>query len=1542
MEQYIQVNAEYDLVVCLSCQRALTPDNGAIRHVQNKHGVKGDALQEIKDFFDTGQANNPKTIQLPPNGRARQPVIPVEEGFKCRACPFITASEKRANIHWTSVPHTNDGPRYTKVDIQSWMSGGCARYWIVGSRGHDATIDGRGDAGNGGARSGLDLLLQDANKRVRENHEQWRRAGQSQQGADHDEGFVKDMRWVKFTEGKDRAVIAAATEWIKIKAIDSPTIQGQEEAADEKAQLVSLCEGVKRQIRRCLPRIYAVPSPILQRLHGIEDGKSHSIPFRMNEDTGTLQKYGVVCERYICFCWRAYRLGREEARNKLGMQFTDEQWGLLCDINQELQKLDGMDDDENDDSGIGSSSSSVDGCDSDLDEHTRSSQPTQGHTPNLGALDQALFTFMIASIKTKVGGAMYTNALLCFFAATAIRAGGDGFRPTGQFTGTLAAMLWILRLFFLEDSFHDMPLSEEDISVEKMEWFTEQHAQWLSVDRFTVVGTMIRWMALGRGHRNKSLAIPSVRWTEDYESLIHNGEQIRIHEFQRAAYRLTLSIDRIMNELFGGQWSTIAQTIDMDSIHDDTTFMGAGQSFATNEANAWLRPGSELAIKAAQSTLFDTAANRWKHKGVAKWLGLLRSLKELLMPGCYVKGGMPGRGPEVSTMRHCDGLQVMRNVFVYGGSVMIVTDRDKAKSIRDMGRKVARFMDDCMGRSLIAYIAWLLPAEEVLEQALGQQVTPQCNKEFMWRHGASARWNTDKLSALVAREIGTGIGVRIGVARYRIVVIEMGRIVNGLVMAEVAEMEKRIDDDKDEGIEIDELSGEVLHVGGSWNIVWDLQSTHSTRTARQCYAVHIGMPGHLTPTLLSNYQKISRLWHQFLDKGNPMKAWGKRTRAGDDEDGSRKRPGVEDLEAESLAALRELEGRDATWRSEKQEECMHAIMKLEGAHHLICVLPTGAGKSVLFMAPAVMRGRGTTVVIVPFSTLIDDLVERAQEKGVDVLHFQNNQVMQREALPHVPRLVIVSADMAVARDELFMAYMDKLDRGGHLQRIFIDEAHVAITDSTYREQLPKLKWLHRFSKPMIMLTATLMKTMERDFREMLLQGKTPIIRDRTTKTNARYEFVRVGRKDGAVEKAVVQVVRRALTSMKSGEKCIVYCKSIDDCRDMAETLGCLCHHSRMTDIQRRDAVARWLSAQGSPVMVATTGLGTGLDFRGIVLIIHSGIPYGLVDYIQQTGRGARREGQFVQCVAVHDGVKPAEAKGISIVSLKNQHAMWTVATAPGCMREQIAMIMDGVPGECCADLPDAVPCCRCEPSYAFPCHHTDAATVSGEEHASAEITAAELGTHALVRRIDAEDTQARGFPADANTFQEYTRQNATEELIVRRWLDEAETKCAACFAKRLLTDEAGSEGRADGHYGEDDGHETLGVACPAVVEGTEAYRTMRRRLKFATLSCCFTCKLPLDWCAQAKSSRGTPEGCVYLDKVLPVILITAGMTREAQWVRDNFEADPCDSAAFLQWLAGRREFMATRGTNMHMLWARIVCKMYGHRMGAVASMQEAV
>jgi superfamily II DNA helicase RecQ len=42
-------------------------------------------------------------------------------------------------------------------------------------------------------------------------------------------------------------------------------------------------------------------------------------------------------------------------------------------------------------------------------------------------------------------------------------------------------------------------------------------------------------------------------------------------------------------------------------------------------------------------------------------------------------------------------------------------------------------------------------------------------------------------------------------------------------------------------------------------------------------------------------------------------------------------------------------------------------------------------------------------------------------------------------------------------------------------------------------------------------------------------------------------------------------------------------------------------------------VSRWI--------VVTSGLGTGINIKGIVAVIHVDAPWGIMDFIQQTGQG---------------------------------------------------------------------------------------------------------------------------------------------------------------------------------------------------------------------------------------------------------------------------------------------------------------------------------
>jgi superfamily II DNA helicase RecQ len=92
---------------------------------------------------------------------------------------------------------------------------------------------------------------------------------------------------------------------------------------------------------------------------------------------------------------------------------------------------------------------------------------------------------------------------------------------------------------------------------------------------------------------------------------------------------------------------------------------------------------------------------------------------------------------------------------------------------------------------------------------------------------------------------------------------------------------------------------------------------------------------------------------------------------------------------------------------------MQVIMKLEGGGQAaICVLPMGAGKSILFMfmLPAMIRDAGTSVVAVPFSALMDDLVTWGRAMGVDCIKFKISMSAGRDSLPRAARLVVASAD----------------------------------------------------------------------------------------------------------------------------------------------------------------------------------------------------------------------------------------------------------------------------------------------------------------------------------------------------------------------------------------------------------------------------------------------------------------------------------------------------------------------------------------------------
>ncbi|RYP57715.1 hypothetical protein DL771_011427 [Monosporascus sp. 5C6A] len=399
-----------------------------------------------------------------------------------------------------------------------------------------------------------------------------------------------------------------------------------------------------------------------------------------------------------------------------------------------------------------------------------------------------------------------------------------------------------------------------------VERFKDEYRRWLADGSNTPFNTIIRWMSYGKGHRRREDGAARIMWEEGGEALRYLGQRIELREFRNAVRAGVREAEDLLDGLFFGGWADARAAIDAARLVDSMVYEGPGRSFVTNGKNEWLRPGYRRVAELARGALWDDGAGRWRRDYVAKYLAQLQDFKRAHLVNTYVWGGQPGRGPEIMTVRHYDTQQLLRNVFVFDGQVLLVTDRDKNRAIRGIGRKVARFLPEHVGKIMVAYVAWLLPFEKMLLLGArpggggggGGSATAAGGdagaagaaslEEWLWKDERKSRWETPELSRQLASATGRHVGVELTVADYRHVAIELGRKIRGLVIRQL-EVDMAADDGQaadgeagDGGYE-DPATGEVRR--RRMEYVWDLQATYGSVTAQQHYALDIRFPGQL-------------------------------------------------------------------------------------------------------------------------------------------------------------------------------------------------------------------------------------------------------------------------------------------------------------------------------------------------------------------------------------------------------------------------------------------------------------------------------------------------------------------------------------------------------------------------------------------------------------------------------------------------------------------------------------------------------------------------
>jgi superfamily II DNA helicase RecQ len=845
-------------------------------------------------------------------------------------------------------------------------------------------------------------------------------------------------------------------------------------------------------------------------------------------------------------------------------------------------------------------------------------------------------------------------------------------RTAKNYSYMLAGIVYCVRVLGVEKL---LPAAgRNDQTEEDRDKFLDTRKKYLADGSYSPMSEMISLLAYSKHAAMNEGNAGNAYWSLDKKIFYLNGRPIVVERFRQMAQSMQAEVVEQFWQLLWVDVVADRFTIDLGKIVDDVTFTTRGESFVTNPAN---RLSNRLAwmLRQARSKKggmqLQTVDGRWRSRKVRQYLQQVDRFRELLLGCVHIEQGQPGRGSEILPIRHRNGLLQDRNVFIVDGAVMTVVRYHKSQSQWDKPKIVPRFLPPQLGQIMALYLSYLQPFQEYLVvQVLGGGLS-----DYVWSNKEGA-WGTDKLTRVLKRETGKRLGVELHTLGYRHAAIGIGRVKVGESFGrgyqdEVGEVdEAEVDEDQEDIVE--------------------LQNSRTTAMGVGNYSVPIDIVKHLSVRSIDAFRALSTAWHRFLgvdgradepvEPSSRNKRRMRESMSGLTMFPKEKAVQVEDPRAEAVyKALQQVLGKqDVGFRSVEQEQALYAV--LDNQTPLVVVLPTGGGKSLLFTLPACIE-EGVTVVVVPYRALIEDLVKRIHDCGVDCIEWKHSD-------SNPASVVVVSADIAgdITSNGNFLGYARLLKNKGLLRRVVIDECHLLFTSRHWRDNLLKVKNLRLLGCPLVLLTATLPPVQEIELEASMLVRNATYIRASTVRPNARY-FVSWCQRSKMEETGLAMCKRWAVRLRQRKQKGVVYCLGKAQCERIAEQLGCAHYHAEVDD--RAERLQEWVEQGG--MIVATSALGTGVDFPGIVYILHVGMPWSMTDFAQASGRGGRGGERFDVVVVLEHGAveKRMEQESDDI----DVQAMGQFLIGSGCRRELMSSYLDRE-GVRCRDI-EAVGCDRC-------------------------------------------------------------------------------------------------------------------------------------------------------------------------------------------------------------------------------------------------------
>jgi RecQ family ATP-dependent DNA helicase len=1058
----------------------------------------------------------------------------------------------------------------------------------------------------------------------------------------------------------------------------------------------------------------------------------------------------------------------------------------------------------------------------------------------LSNIQKACLEFCIALLSQTVTRKEYDSPLVCALAVLGVKE--DGWKGAEQYPPVLSAVIKVARFMVVqqalemsgpldgEDEFDSDSAYESDDSSNPPRRRRKGCLQFVQemMDQFMVRGSHspMQWMLDLRTYGLKihynTTSRGHVEWV-GRDELLYKSLQFSMAQFRGMVHGLATESRRLlMDELLFGNSRTAEPipSVPWNSLRDNPTderprwnFLKDHRTRMPVDGEGWLfqRVGQDAAIR----DRFMKRGTRWgiNTQEVERYMDRVVEFREKLIVLMHITAGQPARGPEIMSIRHSNTVKGgHRNIFIEDGMVVFVTRYHKGYSVSGDVKIIHRYLPREVGELLVYYMWLVLPFQQRLEAMVWEK---EVISSHMWPADPSGRkWTSDRFREALKRESRIGLGLELTIAAYREIAIGISRrFLRGSTAFRA-----------DEGDENEEWNEE-----NAWSAIADMQAGHTVHVAGMVYARGIMEQAGAVADKRQQFRMSSTEWHRFL--GFPVDM--------EHEEGCRKRKRAPfESEADearidrwgrlrkmdTAAQLQRMMGKAAEFRG-VQKEAIDAIVA--GKSPVVAVMPTGAGKSMLFMLPAWAEQGGTTVVVVPLIALRGDMMRRCRKLGISCAEWDSRRP------PDAAAIVLVTPESAV-REE-FATFLNRLRATRQLDRIVVDECHIVLNRRyDFRKEMQKLGKLAAAETQMVMLTATLPPSEEDElFRRMYVEREqVELFRAATARTNVAYRVIRVGKeaRKKEVEEMVTNMVRQKLRKHKKG-KVVVYSNSVAKVKELAQQLGCHAYHHKAVG---KASMLEEFAGGKKRVIVATSALGMGVDIPDIRCIIHIDWPFTVLDYAQESGRAGRDGLRSEAVMIVQEGQqRAAEDKQAEVEQqLVRAYVEGTDETAT-CRRVVLDGYLDRREEErvVCEEGEEKCDVCRgadgeeedeevgeeeSEGSEGGSSNEEDADTVEAEQEEA--------------RQVFDQQQQARRGPRQ--TLIQQRQQEFADVEWLRRQLAWWTKRCGIC--------EAAGDGPS--------GHDVRQCWRPNSKPAKDMVKAVEEKIRFEEFSGCYWCGVPQEIC----------------------------------------------------------------------------------------------